>query len=170
MIRITTNAKDVLRSIQEYKQKVLLGRFKEFLERLEAAGHAVAEMELSKAQYDGDNDVVINAPEWVDDNTLLLSATGNAVTFIEFGTGTHRYPEQHEWASKMGFTRGDYGHKLGRLEHWRYQGSPGTNGEPDPTHPGWIVTYGNPPNRFMYNADKKMREDALRIAREVFGK
>jgi len=142
------------------------------LEKLSKVGIDIASAKFQTAQYDGDNDVVVNRqPEWVGDNKLFLTATGNAVTFIEFGTGIH-YAEQHPKASDLGAIRGEYGQGKGSNDTWGYYGSPGTNGrEKRDTDKGTLViTHGNPPARAMYDSAKEMRNQVLNKAREVFGK
>lgn len=141
------------------------------LEKLAEIGIDVASVRFESAQYDGDNDVVVNkSPEWVEDNRLFITATGHSVTFIEFGTGVH-YAEQHPNAAALGFTRGVYGQGNGSRDSWGYYGSPGTNGRVvRETDKGPVVlTHGNPPARAMYESTKEMRNRILSIAKEVYG-
>ena len=128
-------------------------------------GRVVAENRFNTAQYDGTNDVQV-LPPFESGQSTILRAEGEAVAFIEFGTGVH-YTEQHPQALELGMTRGGYGYHLGMLDHWRYQGDPGTNGIDDPTHDGYIITYGNPPARAMYEASKEIRNNIGETAREV---
>lgn len=142
------------------------------LEELSKIGVDVASVKFQTAQYDGDNDVVVNRqPEWVGDNKLFLTATGKAITFIEFGTGVH-YAEQHPKAAELGAVRGEYGQGKGSNDSWGYYGSPGTNGRvvKENDKGTVIVTHGNPPARAMYDSAKEMRNQIANKAREVFGK
>ncbi len=153
-------------------QKTLDDKQKQLLEELAKIGIDVASAKFQTAQYDGENDVVVSTtPEWVGDNKLFLTATGNAVTFIEFGTGVH-YAEQHPKAAALGAIRGAYGQGKGSRDTWGYYGSPGTNGQViKENDKGTVVlTHGNPPARAMYDATKEMRNQVVNIAREVFGK
>ena len=141
------------------------------LEELAKIGIDVASVRFGSAQYDGDNDVVVNkSPEWVGDNKLFITATGQSVTFIEFGTGIH-YTEQHPNATALGYVRGAYGQGKGSRDSWGYYGSPGTNGKviKESDKGTVILTHGNPPARAMYDSAKEMRNQILDIAREVFG-
>lgn len=141
------------------------------LEKLAGIGIDVAAVKFQTAQYDGENDVVVNnSPEWIRENRLFITAAGNAVTFIEFGTGVH-YAEQHPKGVEMGAIRGAYGQGKGSRDSWGYYGNPGTNGQiVKETDKGTVVlTHGNPPARAMYDATKEMRTRILSIAREVFG-
>lgn len=157
----------VLLRIQRLQLKVAKGNH-EILERLAQVGIDTAGVKFSTAQYDGMNDVQMLEPEWVDENTVRVVASGEAVAFIEFGTGVH-YTEQHPLAGEVGAVRGGYGHHLGRLDSWFYTGDPGTDGEL-----GYhgdravVITHGNPPARAMYDAAKEMRDKILEIVREVY--
>lgn len=153
-------------------QKTFDDKQKQLLEELAKIGIDIASAKFQTAQYDGENDVVVsNTPEWVGDNKLFLTATGNAVTFIEFGTGVH-YAEQHPKAAALGAIRGAYGQGKGSRDTWGYYGTPGTNGQViKENDKGTVVlTHGNPPARAMYDATKEMRNQVVNVAREVFGK
>lgn len=172
MIRITTNAKNVLQSLEAYKRNLMEERFKAFLENLAQLGVVTANAKLQEAKYSGTNDVVIEEPTWLDDKTLALTASGHAVTFIEFGTGV-TYEDNHPWAAKVGAVRGEFGYKLGRLDTWRYPAEHGKgNGDAveDDKHEGYLKTHGNPPGRFMYEASKEMRDKIAELAKEMFMK
>lgn len=153
-------------------QKSLEEKQHRLLEELVRVGIDVASAKFQTAQYDGDNDVIVNRqPEWVGDNKLFLTATGNAITFIEFGTGIH-YAEQHPKAATLGAIRGAYGQGKGSRDSWGYYGTPGTDGRVvKETEKGTVVlTHGNPPARAMYDSAKEMRNQVVNIAKEVFGK
>ena len=122
------------------------------------------------AVYDGTPDVQIGNPSWVSDMVLEIPVTGSTVAFIEFGTGVH-YGESHPKAAELGAVRGEYGHKRGRNDTWKYYGDPGSMGWYQTTNErakGLVTTHGNPPNSVMYNASKQMRMQILEIARSVF--
>lgn len=145
-------------------------RMHTFLERLTAEGIDTAAVNFHKAQYDGANDVAVdNSPQWIDENRLLICAHGNAVAFIEFGTGVH-YSEQHPNAVKVGAARGSFGQGKGSRDSWSYYGEPGTDGKVvrDTEKGTVILTHGNPPARALYDAGKEMRGMISDIAREVF--
>lgn len=159
----------VMKRIQDYR-KSLEERQKQLLAELAKIGVDIASARFSTAQYDGENDVQVSpVPEWVGDNRLFLTASGKAVTFIEFGTGVH-YVEQHPNAAALGMVRGTYGQGKGAQDSWGYYGEPGTNGRVvRETDKGpVVVTHGNPPARAMYDAAKEMRSKIVDIAREVY--
>ena len=164
------NIDEAIRQIEEYEKRIIKKR-KIFLEKLAEIGVDVAKVKFQSAQYDGENDVVLGKPEWINDNKLVISATGTSVMFIEFGTGAPMESTPHPLADEKGVTRGSYGYHLGRLDTWRYKGNPGTNGEiiREGKHKGEIETHGNPANRCMYDASKEMRRKIREIAKEVFG-
>lgn len=145
-------------------------RQKKLLEKLAEIGINVADVRFKTAQYDGVNDVVVKrTPTWVDDNTILLEATGHAVAFIEFGTGVY-YPEQHPHAERMGMKRGGFGKGRGKQLTWGYYGAPGTHGVVHRKSPkgNLVLTHGNPPARAMYEAGKEIKARLLEVAREVY--
>lgn len=142
--------------------------------KLADIGKTVAGNIFKTAQYDGFNDVAVTArlrskSKYKKRGDVI--AKGNAVAFIEYGSGVH-YQLVHPWASSLGMVRGDFGYHLGRFDHWRYKGDPGTNGEiiTEGKHKGEIRTHGNPPARAMYYADRSMRSNIDRVARVVFRK
>lgn len=152
-------------------QKTLEEKQHRFLEELAKIGIDLASAKFQTAQYDGDNDVIVNRqPEWAGDNKLFLTATGNSITFIEFGTGIH-YVEQHPKSAALGAIRGAYGQGKGSRDSWGYYGNPGTSGKVVKENDKGIVvlTHGNPPARAMYDSAKGMRNQIVNIAREVFG-
>ena len=163
------NIDEAIKAIEQY-EKNLEKKTKAFMERLAEIGADTAKTKFSTAQYDGENDVVVGDPKWIDNKRLVLSATGRSVLFIEFGTGVHYSSASHPKEAEFGFSRGTYGHGLGKLDSWRYEGNPGTNGEliTEGKHKGEVKTYGNPANRCMYEAGKEMRKQIKEIAKEVF--
>ena len=165
-----TGLDSLIKKLTSY-QKSLEEKQRRLLEKLVKVGIDVASAKFQTAQYDGENDVVVNRqPEWVGDNKLFLTATGNAITFIEFGTGIH-YAEQHPKAAALGAIRGAYGQGKCSHDSWGYYGTPGTNGQVvKESDKGTVVlTHGNPPARAMYDSAKEMRNQVVTIAREVFG-
>lgn len=171
MVIKVTGADSLINKLKAY-QKSLEEKQHRLLDELFKMGIDVASVKFQTAQYDGDNDVVVNRqPEWVGDNKLFLTATGKTITFIEFGTGVH-YAEQHPKAAELGAVRGEYGQGKGSNDSWGYYGSPGTNGRvvKENDKGAVIVTHGNPPARAMYDSAKEMRNQIVNKAREVFGK
>lgn len=120
-------------------------------ERLATIGAVRASLDFSRAIYNGTNDVAVTVEPI--DNGYAIHATGNAVLFIEFGSGAtygYGHPEPE------GYGPGTYPGK----GHWD-----------DPN--GWWYgnhehSYGNPPAQAMYNAKRDIQAEVQRIADEVF--
>ena len=169
MRTVTVSLNDIGKLAEQMSQyyRDMDKKMRTLLERLAQEGIDVAGAAYSLARYDGTNDVSMDGIEWVNDTTLRISASGSAVTFIEFGAGI-AHGGGHPWGGKFGFSPGTYGQGKGRQEHWVYVGNPGTNGVELKGKPGRILTEGNPPAMAMYNASKAIHEKVGQIAKEVF--
>ena len=165
-----SNVDKVIRQLENYK-KTLKRKQKLLLKKLAEIGINIATTRFVSAQYDGMNDVVVNSvPEWIGENKIAISAVGNSVLFIEFGTGVY-HPETHPKANELGFPRGVFGQGKGSHDSWTYYGEAGSSGElVRKSDKGDVMrTHGNPPARAMYDAAEEMKEKVLTIAKEVFG-
>ena len=145
-----------IKQVQQYK-KDFLAKEKLFVKRLGEIGVSVATTGFAVADYDGNNDVTVRL-EW-NGNRAVVIAEGEAVGFIEFGTGI-RNPEWDN--SGMSYTppkHGTYGKKHGaRPKGWYFK-----PGEGAVQH-----TFGNYPAEAMRTARDVMIERIIRIAREVW--
>ena len=120
-------------------------------ERLASMGAVRASLDFSRAIYNGTNDVEVTVEPI--DNGYAIHARGNAVLFIEFGSGAsygYGHPEPE------GYGPGTYPGK----GHWDDQN-------------GWWYgnhehSYGNPPAAAMYHAQQDVLREVQRIADEVF--
>ena len=177
MIRISSNVDEVIKRIEAYRNAIP-NRLERLLERLATIGATEARVRFSQAMYAGDNDVTITV-EPVSKTCWQIIAEGQAVLFIEFGTGISN-PE-HPQSSEFGFSHGTYGKGKGMNPNgWVYVGEQGnagqtlregvrrTKGNP-PVREGVYRTKGNPPARAMYESSKEIQGEILRIATEVFG-
>lgn len=135
-------------------------RLHRLIDRLAEAGANVASASFATAQYDGTNDTVVTV-EWQDNLTAVIKASGQAVLFIEFGTGV-TYEDDHP-EKPVGMERGKYGKGRGSDKMWGYYGDPGTNGQVIVNKSGRevVLTEGNPASKSMYEARKHM-EDLIR--------
>lgn len=167
---VTVKGLDSLIKRLNTMQKQLQSRIPIFLKRLAQIGVNTASVRFKAAQYDGINDVNVSA-KMQGSNTIVITASGKAVLFIEFGTGI-TYSEEHPKASEMGAIRGGYGQGKGNQSSWGYYGEAGTNGTKIKTTDkgDLIITRGNPPARAMYEAEKELKSKILKIAKEVFTK
>lgn len=157
------NLDKVISQLDSYK-KALPGKIKLFLERLSTLGAYRARIEFTNAMYAGHNDVTISVEP--TSTGYKVVAAGQAVLFIEFGTGIIN-PE-HPRSAEFGFSHGTYGSGKGANEKgWIYVGEQGNAGQP--IREGVYRTYGNPPAKAMYYAAKDMKAQIYTIAKEVFG-
>ena len=160
-MKITSNITDVIRQLEQYRN-TLEDKKRLFMEELAQIGIDVANISYNTMLFDGDRDVTVEGPEWIDDNTLVIKSSGTDVLFMEFGTGA-MFGEGHPQAEEFGYGPGTWSDNeaLGGKGHWD-----------DPN--GWYYehgkkSWGNPPHMGMYDAGQKMRESIVEKAREVFG-
>ena len=148
---------EAVRLINQYKND-FLAKEKEFVRRLAEIGVRVAQSGYAIADYDGVNDVVVSMVE--TGNGYAVVAAGEAVGFIEFGTGV-RHPEWDN--TDTDYTppkHGTYGKGQGKNPHgWWFKQNDGGRA----TH-----TYGNPPSESMLTARNEIIDRAIQIAREVW--
>lgn len=122
-------------------------------ERLASIGAVRASLGFSRAIYHGTNDVAVSVEPI--ENGYAIHARGNAVLFIEFGSGA-TYGYGHP--DPQGYGPGTYNPSSDRWQDpggWWYG-----NGE---------HTYGNPPAAAMYEAQQECMRAVEQVAREVFG-
>lgn len=147
---------DAIKQLEEYR-KDFLAKEELFIKRLAEIGVSVASTGFATADYDGDNDVQVTVT--YDGSKATVIAYGEAVGFIEFGTGV----TNPEWNDRnMKYTppeHGTYGKGHGaRPKGWYFK-----VGEGAARH-----TYGNQPAEAMATARDVMIEKVTQIAREVW--
>ena len=148
---------EAIKQIKQYKRD-FEAKEKEFVRRLAELGVSVASTGFSMADYDGVNDVQVTMTQ--SGGSAVVTAFGEAVGFIEFGTGV-KYPE---WdASGMEYPppkHGTYGKGRGKNPHgWYFKQNDGATAR---------HTYGNQPAEAMRTARDVMVERVIQIAREVW--
>lgn len=169
VISIGLNTKDINRAIKElekYKQD-LLRKEQQLLEALAMIGLKEASIRFTTAIYDGTNDVTVTLEKIK--NGYSIEADGEAVAFIEFGSGVyHNSSEPYPNPRPEGIVGiGEYGKGRGKRRAWFYKGAEGTNGETQKN--GVVKTRGNPASMPLWYASEEMERSILQIAREVFG-
>lgn len=146
-----------IKQLEQYK-KDFLDKEELFVRRLAEIGVSVASTGFSLADYDGVNDVQVTMTRSGTRATVI--AYGQAVGFIEFGTGV-RNPEWDN--SGMEYTppkHGTYGKGLGaRPKGWFFTAGEGGAAQ---------HTYGNYPAEAMRTARDVMVEKVVQVAREVW--
>lgn len=127
----------------------------ELAKRLAEMGAVGASLRFARAIYTGDNDTEITV-ERTGKASYTVKASGEAVLFIEFGSGfTYGYghPDPQE------FGPGTYPGE----GHWD-----DPNGWYLPKEKGGEHTFGNPPAAAMYNTVKDLEQELSRVVQEVF--
>lgn len=144
-----------IKELRKYKAWVQ-AKENELRIRLAALGATVASIQFSRAIYNGTNDVTVRVDN--TDSVAVIYAEGEAVAFIEFGSGA-KYGYGHPMNHEFGTGPGTYPEGKG---HWD-----------NPN--GWWYGHnkhssGNPPAMSMYQAREQMVEQITQIARQVFAK
>lgn len=153
----TKSIATAIKMVNQYKRD-FEAKEQEFVRRLAEIGVRVAQAGFYMADYDGVNDVVVSMVQTSNGYTVV--ASGEAVGFIEFGTGV-KYPE---WDNTgMDYTpppHGSYGKGQGKNPWgWWFKQSDGAVAR---------HTYGNQPAEAMLTARNEMVEQVIQIAREVW--
>ena len=162
----TSSIDKAIKELEKFKHDCL-DKEKRMLEALANIGVREASVRFTTAMYDGINDVTVSLEK--TDNGYAIVASGQAVAFIEFGTGVyHNTSEPYPNSRPDGIVGiGEYGKGMGKRRAWFYKGEPGTNGEVQKN--GVVKTRGNPAAMPMWYASEEMKRSILQIAREVFG-
>lgn len=166
-MNISINGLDSTISHMKTLNDNLLNKTSTLVAHLINAGYEIADYRFGIAQYDGTNDVSLSMS--FSGNTATLTASGQAVLFIEFGSGI-TFTEENPKAVELGFIRGTYGKGKGSNLNWAYIGDKGSNGEViRTTVDGETVvrTKGNPPANAMYEASKTTRQILISEVKEV---
>ncbi len=159
-VRLTEQSiKNAIRELESYKAWVE-EKEAELRQRLAQRGATVASIQFARAVYNGVNKVRVR----VDDtgSVAVIYAEGEAVAFIEFGSG-RKHGYGHPDAAKHGFGPGTWSDGPDGKGHWD-----DPNGWWIPKEKGGGHSYGNPPAMAMYNAVQAIAESVTEIAREVF--
>lgn len=160
VISFGLNTKDINRAIKEVEEykKDILRKEKLLLEKLAYVGVKEASVRFTTAMYDGINDSSVSLEQ--TGNGYAIVAQGNAVAFIEFGSGVYHNPgEPYPNPRPAGIVGiGEYGKGKGKRRAWGYRDESGEV----------VITRGNPAAMPMWYATEEMRRSILQIAREVF--
>ena len=128
--------------------------------RLAEMGADRARAIFSMADYDGINDITVSTKRV--ENGSAIEATGEAVLFVEFGSGVKYASEIHPQAEELGFGPGTWSEGPMGKGHWA-----------DPK--GWTIpgtkqrSYGNPPALAMYEAGVVVKENLETAIKEEYG-
>ena len=143
--------------LKDYK-KGLERKRRLLIEKLALVGANEASVRFTTAIYDGVNDVAVNLRRIKDGWAIV--AKGQAVCFIEFGSGVYHNPvEPYPLPRPEGVVGiGEYGKGRGSRPIWVYYDGTGKK----------VFTRGNPAALGMWYATEEMRRSILDVAREVF--
>lgn len=161
VIQIKLTAASIENAIKELKSfRDSIDRKKDQLTAaLARIGVQEASIRFTTAMYDGINDSSVTLEPTATGYAIV--AEGNAVCFIEFGAGVYyNTGDPHPSSRPEGIVGiGEYGKGYGKRQAWGFKNDAGEV----------VVTHGNPAAMPMWYASEEMRNNILKIAREVFG-
>jgi hypothetical protein len=157
--------KAAIKEIARYK-KWVDDKTKLLCERLAIIGAREATVRFSGAYYTDENDTVIDVFPYSVVEThgsgYIISASGTALFFIEFGAGVYyNGAEPYPLPRPKGVSKiGEYGQGKGKQDTWGYY----RDGNKDDL----VITHGTPAAMPMYHATQEMQRELTRVVREVF--
>ena len=162
VIKMTLSSESINNAIKELKafRKSIADKRDRLLEELSRIGVQEASVRFTTAMYDGINDSAVTLESTPEGYAIV--AEGNAVAFIEFGSGVYHNPgEPYPNARPDGIVGiGEYGKGYGKRQAWGFEDDSGE----------LVITHGNPAAMPMWYASEEMRSEIKRIAKEVFEK
>jgi hypothetical protein len=148
---------EAIQKVDIYKQNVQ-GIAEKLAERLAGIGATRVSIGFSRAISD-DTQKPFSVDVVPKDGGYSIVVSGQDVCFLEFGAGVrygNGYPGERP-AGVVGI--GEYGNGKGNNPNgWWYRDAGG-----QARH-----SYGNPPNAVMYRTGQELRQEILRIAKEIF--
>ena len=158
---------NAIKQLQDYTSK-LPDAADRIAQRLAEIGYQGAFMVMANHVFDGGTISSLTVTH-EGDGKYILWAASEALLFLEFGTGLKA--QGHPLAGEMGMGTGTYPgqtHATDPNGWWFYTddvrliSGRGANGKT------YGHSFGMPPAMPMYRASQEIRQDILRIAREVF--
>ncbi|MBR0161953.1 MAG: hypothetical protein IJQ02_11820 [Oscillospiraceae bacterium] len=157
---------ELIRGLDEYR-KWLEEKCEALAERLAAMGALRASMGFSAAIYSGENEHEIST-ERVGEHEYVVRADGEAVLFVEFGSGLVGFGHPEFGACGPGTWPGK-GHWNDPKGWWFPTNDPAyAKKSSKKTGKMYGHTYGNPPNMPLYGAVKDLEQELKRVVAEVF--
>lgn len=162
-----------IKEIKEYEEWLKRGT-QRFVELLAEVGLNQARVNFTNAIYPGLNDVVVNTEitETKSGYKATVIAEGEAVAFIEFGTGITQGDNPTERAEVLSgnvMPHGWYGQGKGaNPKGWIYKGMPGNSPDTYEVRPGVYRTKGNPANSSLWLAKQTVEESINECLKEAF--
>ena len=171
VIKLTLDEKEVdaaIRKLERFKgdfqKKVDLYR-----ERITAEIARSASLKFASATMEHTVSGISRKPDvsvTVDERGFVsvVVASGEDAGWCEFGAGVYFNgsvgSSPNPYGKELGFTIGSYGKGKGKGKAWGYYDDSGE----------LVITRGTPATMPMYNSAKEVTKQAIKIAREVFGK
>lgn len=169
-IKLQLTDKSISQALEEVKryQKKVEKAGAEIARRLGELGYTVAYGVMQGHVFSGETIESLQLVEQ-SENHFILMAESQAILFFEFGAGA-KYGGGHPWNDDFGFGPGTYpgnGHWDDPNGWWFPTDDPRLVIRWDRNGQGWGHSYGNKPHMPFYKADKAMRDDLLKIAKEA---
>ena len=148
---------NAIKELKAFRDSIDMKKDK-ILEELANIGVKEASVRFTTAMYDGVNNTDVELAPTA--NGYVITATGRAVFFIEFGAGVYHNPtEPYPNPRPEGIVGiGEYGKGYGKRQAWGFKDDSGE----------LVITHGNPAAMPMWYASEEMRSKILKIAKEVF--
>ena len=152
-----------IKQIENYRDK-LIRKNREFVKRLGEVGIPVIDSNIAVAAGDSDktHDAYIKINSFGDYAQATLIVSGKDLLFIEFGAGVHYNgavgSSPHPFGASKGYTIGSYGKGNGSKDAWYYYADTGEI----------VKSQGTQATMPVYKAGVEMRQQMLKIAKEVF--
>ena len=172
VIHVNLGGADVRKAIKELKdyKKRVIARVGLFEAKLSKLGSAKAQTVFNSAE---NSYVILFGSPTINPTTVdavktssgyKIVANGKDVAFLEFGAGiTHGSGYKGEIPDNISGI-GEYGKGKGSRPAWGYSTD---EGKILKDKSNLVITRGNPPAMAMYIAAKEMRENLVKIAKEV---
>lgn len=159
---------EMLKGIEDEK-RWLNQKCEELSSRLATMGALSASFGFSRAIYSGTNDFSVEVNR-IGENAYSVTASGETVLFVEFGSGLIGYghPEVGEYGPGTYPGKGHWDQPQG----WWYPTEDAGVGYKTSKKTGTMYahTFGNPPNMPMYNSVKELEGELTRLVKEVFAR
>lgn len=150
------SCKAALKELKAY-QKSLKSKYNEICKRLAQIGAQEAQVWFNKGAAEGNGGTVVSIRPI--ENGWAITASGEDVYFVEFGTGKDVQWDTHGFRTSVPIYPGswseEHAEQYSTYGYWYYR----------------KVKYeGTPAYMPMYHAEQKIRENERRIAEEVLGR
>lgn len=156
---------NAIKTIEKYRDD-LPKKCDLFVKRLSEIGIPVINQNIESSSGDSDksHNAYIKINSFGSFSQAQLIVEGQDILFIEFGAGIYYNgsagSSPHPLGEEMGYTIGSYGKGHGKQNTWGYYAESGE----------LVLTHGTQATMPVYKAGLEMRNQMLKIAREVFGR